>query len=215
VDDRTLEFLRTSYILNKYLMRKAEFVFEFIQIKQPNTLLEGMAHKYTEFSYEEEFLMYCDLDVFVYKNLSLLNLGKADSLYLHAEGKISETEYNEALSREEKERIHMNSPGFSAGKFIIRGKKIRDILFKKINSIIGASKTTYFTVEQPQFNKAIYELTSQIPINPFLITQPLISNNFKEFSESETVLIDFQGLPGDGAFHLDKILDFMAYTNVT
>jgi hypothetical protein len=196
-------------------MRKAEFVIDFIKVNPPNSLLEGMVHKYSVFSYEEEFLMYCDLDVFVYRNLSLLNLGKTDSLYLHAEGKISETEYNEAFNKEEKEVLQENAPGFSAGKFIIRGQNIRDILFKKINSLIGAFKTTYFTVEQPHFNKAIYALINEIPINPFFITTPLISNNFKEFSESDTILIDFQGLPGDGAFHLDKILDFMAYTNVT
>jgi hypothetical protein len=171
-----------------------------------------MIHKYTFFDYDEDFLMYCDVDVFMYKQISHLNIPKLEGIYLHAEGPIYE--YSEAFTELMKAKfINYGKFGYSAGKFVIYGKNIRDSLFQKIHEFNNG--TYFYTIEQPFFNKAIYSLIDTVNINSNYISSPIISNNCRDFDEQLTVLVDFQGQPGDGAFHLDKIIDFFAYANVT
>lgn len=212
LDTRTLDFIADSFILNKYLLKKAKFKIDFMKFESPKTLLDGMIHKYSIFDYYEDFLMYCDVDLFIYKELSFLDIPKTASLFLHAEGPI--TEYAEAFTETMKSRfIKPGAKGFSAGKFVICGKTIRDLLFQKIHEM--NNRQHFYTIEQPFFNKAIYSLIDTININANFITPPKISNNCRDFDEQTTVLVDFQGQPGDGAFHLDKIIDFFAFANVT
>jgi len=213
-DLRTLVFLADSFILNKYLLRKAKFKLDFMKFDSPKTLLEGMMRKYTSFDYDEDFLMYCDIDVFINKPLECLSIetSKSEGLYLHAEGPIDN--YAEAFNESMKSKfIKPGQPGFSAGKFVIRGKTVRDLLFQKIHEF--NTGIHFYTVEQPFFNKAVYCLLDKINIYTDYIVPPKISNNCRNFDEETTVLVDFQGQPGDGAFHLDKIIDFFAYANVT
>ena len=213
-DIRTIVFLSDLFILNKYLLRKAKFKLDFMKFESPKTLLEGMIHKYTSFDYDEDYLMYCDIDVFINKPLASLSIetSKSDGIYLHAEGHINT--YAEAFTESMKTNfIKPGYPGFSAGKFVIRGKSVRDLLFQKIHEFNNSEH--FYTIEQPFFNKAIYSLLDKINIYTNYITPPKISNNCRNFDEQTTVLVDFQGQPGDGAFHLDKIIDFFAYANVT
>lgn len=212
VDNRTLYFLAESFILNKYLLRKAKFKLEFMKFEPPRTLLEGMIHKYTSFEYEEDFLMYSDLDILIHKSLSFLEIPKKEGIFLHAEGPISE--YAEAFTEIMKSKfIKPGQPGFSAGKFVICGKSVRDLLFRKIHDF--NNRENFYTIEQPYFNKAIYSLLDTINIYTDFISSPKISNNCRDFDEKATILVDFQGQPGDGVFHLDKMIDFFAYANVT
>lgn len=220
IDNRTFDFLAESYILNKFTIRRAKFAIQFIKVDPPKTLLEGMAHKYTIFSYKEEYLMYCDIDIMINKTLKKLNLPKYDCIFAHAEGLLKENGYSDAFSEKAKLEFDGNEVGFSAGKFIIRGSGLRDRLFQNIQHLIKTDSIEnpliqYYSVEQPYFNKALYELITEIPVNYFEIVHPKISNNCRDFIESEAVLIDFQGQPGEGGFHLDKIIDFIAYSNST
>jgi hypothetical protein len=212
VDNRTLNFLAESYILNKYLLRKAKFKLDFMTFEPPRNLLEGMIHKYTTFDYDEDFLMYSDVDILTYKPLFFLEIPKKEGIFLHAEGPICE--YAEAFTEIMKSNfVRSGQPGFSAGKFVICGKSVRDLLFQKIHEFNNREK--FYTIEQPFFNKAIYSLLDTINIETNYIITPKISNNCRDFDEQTTVLVDFQGQPGDGVFHLDKMIDFFAYANVT
>jgi hypothetical protein len=96
---------------------------------------------------------------------------------------------------------------------VICGKHVRDLLFQKIHEFNTGEK--YYTIEQPFFNKAIYSLPETISIYTNYIVSPKISNNCRDFNEKSTILVDFQGQPGDGIFHLDKMIDFFAFANVT
>lgn len=215
VDKRTYNTLAEAYTLNKYLAPSAKFKLDLIEFPAPKTLLEGMKYKYTFFPYKEEYLVYSDLDILIYKNLNFLNLPKEDGLYLHAEGPLTENGYLDAFKKEEIPLSKYSEPGFSAGKFIIRGQWIREKLFVKISESIKNTDKIFYTVEQPHFNRAIFFLRDIIPINPHVLKSPKISNNLRDFNIDQAVIVDFQGKPGDEEFHLGKIMDFIAFTNST
>ena len=214
IDSKTFDYLKTAYILNKFILKKALFPISFIQFTPPKTLLEGMSYKYHKFNYDEENLVYTDLDVLLLKPLSNLNLSLEEALHVHAEGRVFESGYTDAMSEQEKLHLDEAAAGLSAGKFIIRGKRIRDLLFAKVLEYLKEEKKEFSTIEQPFFNRAIYNLKNQISINPYSIREPVISINCNDLT-NDTVFVDFKGDPGNGKFHLDKIIDFVAYSNCT
>jgi len=169
IDTRTLEYLKTAYILNKFILKRADFPIAFIKFEPPKTLLEGMSYKYTKFDYHEDFLVYTDLDVLLVKPLLSIELKNDENLYVHAEGRVFDTGYTDAMKYSEKKQLSEASAGLSAGKFIIRGKRVRDLLFSTIKEYIKEEKREFKTIEQPFFNRAVYNLKTQIPINPQIL----------------------------------------------
>jgi len=213
IDRRTLAFLKTKEIFNNLILPLRSFKLTFFEFNPPKTLIEGMSYKYSIFDYSEDFLIYTDLDVLITKPLQDFNLIENDAIYVHAEGRIFEGDYTAAMSQEEKSRLTPFSAGISAGKFIIRGKHIRDQLFTMMKESIKMD-STFYTIDQPYFNKTLYEFKNKDIINPHFIKHPLISINCRDLKK-ETILIDFMGKPGDDDFHLDKILDYVSYSNCT
>ena len=213
IDKRTLSYLKTKEIFNKLILPMRNFKMTFFEFNPPKTLIEGMSYKYSVFDYSENFLIYTDLDVLITRPLQDFNLKEEDAIYVHAEGRIVEDDYSAAMSAEEKESLTPFSAGLSAGKFIIRGKHIRDHLFSKMKEYIKFD-STFYTLDQPYFNKALYEFKNKEIINPHIIKHPLLSINCSDLKK-ETILIDFMGKPGDEELHLDKVLDYVAYSNCT
>ena len=211
IDKKTLAYLKTKEIFNNLILPLRDFKLTLFEFNPPKTLIEGMSYKYSIFDYSEDFLIYTDLDVLIVNPLKSLNLPKEDKIYVHAEGLIIDNGYNEAMTAEEKSKLTPFSAGISAGKFIIRGKNIRDQLFKRMKENIKLD-SSFYTLDQPYFNKTMYEFLNKQIINPNIIKHPIISINCKDLKK-ETVFIDFMGKPGDEDFHLDKILDYVAYIN--
>ena len=207
VDSATFEYLNdTSYTLISERIRCNLSVTEF---PPPKTHLDGMKMKYTEFDYDEDYLMYMDIDILALKPLvGLLGEGGDDvDIYLDQEGGIEEHGYLDALTDSERAIVLGSGVrlGFSAGKFIIRNKEKGREFFRVIREhILDNPETTYYSVEQPVFNRTIFCMGSFL--NMHKIDGNLISTNFQNYTE-ETILLDFCGDPGNGQLHLNKMIN--------
>jgi hypothetical protein len=211
IDRRTLSYLKTKEIFNKLILPLRRFSLTFFEFNPPKTLIEGMTYKYSIFDYSEDYLIYTDLDVLIINSLEEFNFKTAECIYVHAEGPIMDNGYTDAMTDEEKAKLTPFSAGLSAGKFVIKGKILRDQFFKRIKSHIK-SDSNFYSVDQPYFNKAIYEMTNREIINPHIIMHPYISINCRDLRK-EVILIDFMGKPGDDNFHFEKMLDYLTYSN--
>jgi len=214
VDSRTKKYLNddTSFPV---LYARIESNIVLIEFAPPKTHMEGMRMKYYEFDYEEDYLMYLDIDVLVLKPLSGL-LKDSKDLYLHAEGAIEEHGYLDAVNEEEKQNILESGLkcGYSAGKFIIGNKEKGRALFKEIRAfIIDNPETNYYSVEQPIFNRTVIFMGSYLDIG--IIDKSLISTNFHNYSDDTTILIDSCGEPGNGRRHLFKMINVVTYENIS
>jgi hypothetical protein len=159
--------------------------------------------------------MYTDLDVMFIKHPSLIvGDDTNERLMVHFEMDINKHGYTDAMTEEERElALKASAQGISAGKFIIRGKQIRDLLFKLLNEMIALKpNTNYFTIEQPFFNRVVFLVYKNIiPVQP--IINETISPNFFYYSD-KSVLVDLFGDPGNGKTHLNKVIEFIAYNNM-
>jgi hypothetical protein len=207
IDSVTLEYMKqTSFNI---ISERIQCNLSIMEFPPPKTHLDGMKMKYTEFEYEEDYLMYMDIDILVLKPLvGLLGEGGDDvDIYLDQEGDIEEHGYMDALTEDER-AIILNSGvkhGFSAGKFIIRNKEMGREFFREIREHISNNPgTTYYSVEQPVFNRTIFCMSSHL--NMSTMESKLISTNFRNFMP-ETVLLDFCGEPGNGQVHLNKMIN--------
>ena len=212
-DSRTSEYLSKSFIMEK-ILREIKFTVNILLFSPPKTLLEGMTHKYATFDYSEDYLMYADLDVMLLKHPSLIvEEDNNDRLLVQFEMDINKHGYLDAMTEEERAAaLKTSALGISAGKFIIRGKKIRDVIFKIINDMINiAQNSNYYTIEQPIFNKVVFLVYDIIPVQR--IPNEKISANFFDYTD-KCVLMDLFGDPGNGQTHLNKVIEFIAYTNM-
>ena len=131
---------------------------------------------------------------------------KDNTIYVCKEGLLSDKNYSEGFTYESS-----ILPGFSAGKFIILGKELRDSLFQIINDLCDYS-TKFYSVEQPYFNKAIYSHPID-SINTDYLEQ-FISLNGRMYEKTRTIFHDVAGEPGDGKKHLDKMIHTMCLYSV-
>ena len=138
VDERTAEYLQehTSFPV---IYNRIECNMSMLRFQSPKTYLDGMKMKFTPFDYEEDYLMYLDIDIFVLKPLiGLLGGVLEGGIYVDAEGAIEEHDYLSALNEEERLAVLNGGVrhGFSSGKFILRNKEKRDILFSERHKFI-------------------------------------------------------------------------------
>jgi len=82
----------------------------------------------------------------------------------------------------------------------------------KYNSL----KSNYYTLEQPLFNRAIYNYIyiekkngNLNNINPYCIHY----NNLPSINNDNCILIDCAGKPGHYADHMEKMLNVLCITN--
>jgi hypothetical protein len=209
VDTRTYAYLMNTAF--PVLYSKIECNLSILQLPVPKTHLDGMKMKYTKFDYDEEYLMYLDIDILVLRPLIGLIEDPSNGLYIHREytheKDVDEHGFLDALNEEEKQIIKGSGThlGFSAGKFIIKSKEIRDALFQEIHMFIEKNpNTTYYSVEQPIFNRAILYLGGGL--NIAFLNNKYISINFHNFT-NDTILIDLRGEPGNGRNHLYKMIE--------
>ena len=178
-------------------------------IQRPKTHAEGMMSKYIYKEYTQKYYMYCDIDILIQKPLDLLTSAiPENTLAVHVEGTLVDTNYN-ALFPEDWVKDHGSKQlGFSAGKFIIHGNSFCKIFFELVNSIASQqSIESFYTVEQPVFNYAIYSIPRDkynVDINT--IKPPLITTNQMN---DQSVLLDLMGEPGNGTLHFEKIINIL------
>jgi len=208
VDTPTIEYLKTDIVFTQ-LIQKCPCEFQVYTFPEPETILDGMMYRFKFLDYTQDIYMYCDIDILFVKSIHLLTKSlNPNTIYIHNEGKLSNQNYGAAFTKEELDESSEKMPGFSSGKFIIYGKELHKNFFEIVTNIRNLSNQVYYTLDQPYFNKAIYYmiLNKLCSINFDLIRAPIISVNGRDFT-SDTVLLDAMGIPGDGEFHFNKLLD--------
>jgi hypothetical protein len=206
IDKRTIDYLFNDSIFGS-VIRKATFQTQIFGIEPPKTHLEGMMWKYTLSTYTQDIYMYIDIDILVLKPLKeLIDSVKSNTIYVCIEGYMSNPDYGADIVSE---LIEEGMNGFSAGKFIIYGKELRDSLFKSVQACCDHSKS-YYTVEQPFFNKALLYTEN---IDTDLLQAPGVVLNSSGYIKESTILFDCAGEPGNGKAHYTKILDVFCLLN--
>ena len=198
--------------------------YGLIEAEQPKTLMEGCMLKYNQFirsdvilGHNYDILVYTDIDVIINKSFKTLAMAP-NSIIVHEENDFNLTYFSEGIPENEKnEFLKCNSliKGLSAGKFIIYGKSLAIDIFNRIvkyNSV----KSNYYTLEQPLFNRAIYNYiyidkkeANLCNINPYCIQyNKLLTTNI-----DNCMLIDCCGKPGHYIDHMEKMLNVLCITN--
>jgi hypothetical protein len=206
IDKRTVEYLFKDSIFGS-LLGKATFQTQIFGVEPPKTHLEGMMWKYILSDYMQNVYMYIDIDILILKPLKgFLDSVVPNKIYVCIEGNLIDSDYGADIISEE---FKKGRPGFSAGKFIIYGKDLRDSLFGTVQAICNHTKN-YYTVEQPFFNRALLDMEN---IDVKLLQGPIVSLNKIDYNKDVTILFDCAGEPGNGETHYSKIHDIFCLLN--
>jgi hypothetical protein len=226
MDSTTYAHISQNIIFNTFKSLIKNLIV--IEYSQPLNIKEGMLKKYdidkllnitSSFESSNPYYIYLDIDVLGFKKFrGLFNTSdnrNTSTIYImpYSELFTNNNFYGELITDEEKSILYSNNlqnmPGFSAGMFAwSNSRHIRQFFKFIIDQAINNDKKLY-TVEQPFFNAAIFNyLFKQQGIFKFIIiNRPTVLFNASDFQRlSDTILVDFCGIPGDGSFHWDKLL---------
>jgi hypothetical protein len=199
MDQTTIEYHNNNNTVLSVLLDTLQCPFSIVSVDPPETQLEGMMNKYINIDYKDDVYIYCDIDILISNTFkSMISDMNDNTIYVCKEGLLCDKNYSEGFTYESNDL-----PGFSAGKFIILGKELRDSLFKTINDLCDYS-TKFYSVEQPYFNRAIYNHPVEYINTDYL--EQFISFNGHLYEKTRTVFNDVAGEPGDGKKHLDKMI---------
>ena len=205
IDTRTLEYYNNFNTPLPLLLEKLQCPYEFIAVEPPSNSLEGMMNKYLFTEYTQDVWVYSDIDILITSPFSkMVNETKENTAYFCREDYFSDDNHGEGFNK----NVDAALPGFSAGKFVIRGRLLRDSFFNIIqNSCDYSSK--YQTVEQPIFNYAIYSLPrDKVSIDIDLLTKHVSFNGDKKnYNKDITIFNDMAGDVANGESHVKRILD--------
>jgi len=209
MDTRTYEYLSTEKLFTE-LLKNTTFQKQIIECPPPSTLKEGAMLRYTNFNHTQDIYMYCDIDVLILKSLHHLTENMIpNTIYLQAEGRLSNSNYGAAFTKDDLAAFSTETSGFSSGKFFIYGKDLYDHFTSLVIKLCEASSDECYTLDQPYLNKAIYMLKPEkYTINFDLLNPTLISINIVDYSYHTTCFLDAMGIPGEGSFHLQKMVRF-------
>ena len=207
MDSRTVEYFNSNSSPLPVLLEKLQCSYKIIEVDPPSTSLEGMMNKYNLTEYDQDIYIYCDIDILISNSFHiLLPELKDNTAYFCKEGSFSHDNYGEGFNH----GISDDLPGFSAGKFVIAGKLIRDSLFNIIKQVCNYS-TKFYTVEQPYFNYAIYSLPRDtVSIDTELLTGYVCFNGNEGYDKNKTIFNDMAGDPANGEAHLKKIIHMIS-----
>lgn len=213
IDETTCDALVQHNQTLQVLLRRFQCEVVFVKVPQPKTHGEGMLNKYVYITNPQDVFMYCDIDVLFKKPIhNLLSNIENDTFVLHIEGTLSDTNYGAAFSKELLESKGANCPGFSAGKFMIRGEELYTLFFMMMAQIkTQHNADSFYCLEQPIFNLAIHKLQEihQFFIEIGIFKRPIICANMIGDLPEETVLVDYMGDPGNAILHFEKLLTIL------
>ena len=204
IDTRTMAYLENEYTPFPLIIERLPCPYVVHLISPPKTSLHGMMNKYNSTEYTQDVYIYCDIDIVIINPISTMIQGMApDMLYLCAEGPLTHPNYSNGFPDDFP--ISDAMIGFSAGKFAITGKALRNEFFDSIRKICDYS-TSFYTVEQPFFNRAAYTFG---PVDTELLAS-FVSFNGDYYDISKTIFHDLAGNPGNGLDHLKRIVDHLS-----
>ena len=205
MDARTYEYYNNAVSPLPILLEKLQCPFEFILFDPPSSSLEGMMNKYIFIEYTQDVWIYSDIDILISNPFSIMvEQTKENTGYFCREDWFSDDNHGEGYNMD----ADKNLPGFSAGKFVICGKLLRDSFFNIIRNSCDYSKV-FYTVEQPVFNYAIYCLPrDKISVDTELLTKHVAFNGDKNiYTKDITIFNDMAGDVADGESHVKRIMN--------
>lgn len=213
IDSVSLDYLENEDNAIHEIIPVLKCDFQFHKFEQPDTPLKGMMHKYVFTEYIQDAYIYCDIDVIIRKPFRLaIDKMTPNTMYFSKEYSLDLYFYSEGFPSE----FPMSSdlPGFGAGIFVILGKGLRDAFFSRIYEICDYS-SNYKSVEQPLFNRAIYEIPrDKISVDITILTEH-VSFNGQNFSEENTIFYNLAGETSNGLSHFKNMSDYICKYIVT
>jgi hypothetical protein len=206
---------------NNYYRNNIKYVMQ----KQPKTVMEGCMWKYNVLDikilkqFNKDIYLYTDTDVLINKSFKIITDQMIpNSICIHEE-KTSANEINpilfsyffEGIPQNEMEIFaNLNVKGLNAGHFAFYGKSIMLEIFNKIIEY-NKIKTNYETLEQPLFNRAIYNYyVIEKKINVLHTMNSLVSG-YSIPVNFDSVLIDCCGDPGNDLEHYEKVINVLHF----
>lgn len=188
------------------------FTVGFLKVEPPKTLLEGCSYKYKTIPYTQDVLLYTDIDILIQRPLhSFFESLAPDATLLHPEYWFQLPDYSGDFTEEEMQdpEIKGIQYGMSAGKFAFTNRIIYLEFIQEMQTLLETKNPkweTYFTLEQPLFNRIVVEFFIKKHPDYAIETlqPPSISTNFANFSEDQTLFVDSCGEPGEGQIHIQK-----------
>lgn len=220
IDLETLNYLTTEGVF-QMLHTKLPFQMKSFVYPPPLTLFDGTMLRFEYHAYTQDIWMYCDIDILILKSLhSLTEQLTPNTIAIHPEGLLknpdgtANCDYGAAFSKTDLDCLMPTAMGLSNGKFMIHGAELHQTLLYIIHSIHTVENAPFFMFDQCYFNKAIYLMLDQrlCSANVTIFQSPNLSTNGYGLTK-QTVLIDAMGIPGDGDFHLNKIIKFYTMIN--
>lgn len=205
IDSITLDYFNNNSTILTNILKKLQCPFVFYTFDPPNTPLEGMMHKYDNTEYTQDLYIYSDIDVLVVKPFSSISEKLVENTMYFVKGvSLDHQFYSEGFPQE---FITKDLPGFNASIFIISSIELRDLFFSRINDLCDYS-TQYKWVEQPYFNRVIYDIPRDIiSVNINLLTEYVSFNG--QLITGKTVLFDLAGETSNGLSHFTKMSDMI------
>lgn len=209
MDTITLDYLQTTETICQVLFDILPCEFKIYTFEPPGTSLKGMMQKYIFTEYTQDVYIYNDIDMYILKPLrSMFNELNTDTYYFIKGVSLDNKFYSEGFPSDFiQPDILPKLSGFNASLFIVTSKILRDRLFSRIHELCDYS-SQYLCVEQPYFNRAIYE----IPRNKVSVNIDFLSDYAKFFGEelnSKVVFLDFCGDTSNGIKHFTKMSGVM------
>jgi len=207
MDSRTTEYLEQNKSVLSILIERLPCSFTIVTVNPPSNSLEGMMNKYVFTDYTQDVYIYCDIDILISRPFhTMVEHLEENTMYFCKEGPLSDANYSEGFSETAADLENM--AGFSAGKFVILGKPLRDSFFKTIHTICDYS-SKFYTVEQPYFNRAIYLIPrDKVALNTNLADYVAFNGN--QYDKEKTIFNDMAGNVGDGKAHAINIMHALA-----
>jgi hypothetical protein len=187
IDTPTLRELENSSF--NELLKSLQCEIKLLQMNQPATLTEGCMWKYLSTHYTQDVFFYCDIDILILKPVQLLtDLMKPDTVYAHIEGLLHHPSFGPNYTADFPAPMLASfppdSPGYSAGKFLIYGSSLRDFFFQYIHTLHSKRRMDYPMLEQPFYNRALYELRGRFSLDTTLLTNTILCRNNTNYSKS-------------------------------
>ena len=205
LDKPTIDFINSEFIL-KHILNLCKVPIDFWLIPQPRTLSEGMVHKY---SLEEipaivsECSLYIDLDITVVSSLRPMREVIPDTIAVVIEGNLNNDDYGgKLIQREERKEGY---PGFSAAIFAFSAGEYVKNFMRRVKGDCLAQDPPFYTVEQPFFNKYLYEMFINGDRNFYILPEKYVATN--DITQSDSVIfVNYCGDPGNGSKHICKMI---------
>ena len=205
IDSPTIDFINADGNIG-FILNTCRVSIEFWLVRQPSTPSEGMVQKYNIEDVPaivSDCSLYLDLDIVVKAPLTPVRQLIPDTIAVVKEGNIYSDDYaGKVLPREPGKEGY---PGFSAALFAFSvGETVREFM-RSVKGDCLAQDPPFYTVEQPFFNKYMYEMFINKERPFFIIPEKIVSNNDMTPSDS-VVFVNYCGDPGNGPRHLVKMI---------